>query len=198
LFPNAANLPPNFADFASNQGNILQQNLCGMPSVQTALKKDLFLATLNCNDVLKNVLTDGFDTAFPYYMQMLEENIGTLLGGLSSAYDGKSFYPTFAVVIFCRRALDVVISGVQTAFNGQISEFMDTKEEEFHQLVGLGVLLGLAAVGMVGVFLWRTRRLCRAGKKVFSVLPKSLIYNIRVSKHLLNSALLSDIERLTP
>lgn len=75
---------------------------------------------------------------------------------------------------------------------------MDAKELEFNQLIGLGVFMGLLAIGTALIFLMRTRRLCTAGRKAFSVLPKSLIYNIRVSKYLLNSALLSEIERLAP
>lgn len=149
------------------------------------------MSTLNCSKVFKNVLSDGFDTTIPYYLHDLGVNMGTLLGGLSSTRDNDAYYPFFAEVIYTRRALDSAIGAVESAFRSQIGEFMDAKELEFNQLIGLGVLLGLLVIGMATVFLLRTRRLCMAGRKAFSVLPKSLIYNVRVSKYLLNSSLLS-------
>jgi hypothetical protein len=198
LFPDAATLPPNFDDFAANQGKYLQQSLCELPDVKSSIQKDLFMSTLNCSNILKNVLTNGFETAFPYYLHALTGNTGTLLGGLSLARDNNSYYPFFAEVIYTRRALESVIGTVKSAFSSHIGEFMDTKKLEFNQLIGLGVLIGLIAVGTALAFLLRTKRLCMAGRKAFSVLPKSLIYNIRVSKYLLNSSLLSEIERLSP
>lgn len=124
--------------------------------------------------------------------------MGTLLSGLSSAHDNGAYYPFFAEVIYTRKALDSVIGVVKSSFSSQVKEFMDTKDLEFNQLVCLGVLLGLVAIVAATVFLLQTKKLCMAGRKAFSVLPKSLIYNIRVSKYLLNSALLSEIERLAP
>lgn len=117
MFPSFEDLPLAFADFANTQGNLLQQNICTMTNVQAAIQKDLFLATLDCNSILKNVLTDGFDTAFSYYLHMLEKSYGTLLTDLGKTYEEKSFYPLFAEVIYCRRVFDSVISAVQTAFS---------------------------------------------------------------------------------
>lgn len=112
MFPDAASLPPNFADFAAIQGKYLQQSLCVLPNVQSSIKKDLFMSSLNCSNILKNVLTDGFEIAFPYYLHTLEDNMGALLGELSSARDNDAYYPFFAEIIYTRRALDSVIGSV--------------------------------------------------------------------------------------
>jgi hypothetical protein len=88
---------------------------------------DLFLSTMNCSSVLKGVLTEGFDGAFPYYIHVLRSNIGTLLSNLSLTRGQNSVYPFFAEVIFCRKVFDVVINNLSKAFNVEVGEFLEIK-----------------------------------------------------------------------
>jgi hypothetical protein len=55
-------------------------------------------------------------------------------------------------------------------------------------------MLVLVVVGVLaGVYVWRIRRLCRAARKSFTLLPKRFIYNIRVSKSLVQGSILNDV-----
>jgi hypothetical protein len=47
------------------------------------------------------------------------------------------------------------------------------------------MLVFFGAMGLMGFYIWNMRMRCKVGRKCFSILPKKLIYNIKISKFLI-------------
>ena len=89
-----------------------------------------------------------------------------------------------------RQALDCIIKELNGAFLEGIDFFLIYEREELATIVTYSVISLLAVCILISVYLYDILRLSKIGRKGLNLLPSKLIYNIKISKMIINSGMI--------
>lgn len=97
-----------------------------------------------------------------------------------------------------RRALDCIIKDLNAAFLEGIDFFLTYERGELQDIITFSVLSLLVVCILMSFYLYDILRLSKIGRKGLNLLPSKLVYNIKISKMIINSGMIDQIDLLSP
>lgn len=194
----AFELPPEFNLYMAKEIELVHADICASSDIMARVNKDRLLASMACTDVMYNALSSGFAKSLPYSIVSVNEIIGSPLSKINYKFAENSVYPFFTEVIYMREALHCIIKDLNAAFVEGIDFFLTYERGELQDILTFSVLSLLAICILMSVYLYDILRLSKIGRKGLSLLPSKLIYNIKISKMIINSGMIDQIDLLSP